>query len=234
MATIRTTRSRRRSAQVTAVATPDAQFLALLRRQCTRAAMIGALTAAGEAIPGLSRVLGLVFGELLDARILAELQRELVEKTLAIYGVELPAPVQEPLVRRVQMVGAGVSVASDTMIRQLVRRSVGAVGSYVAFRVLPVTSIASSAFSNAMVTYAVGKRAQSVAKLRDAPLGALPDALRAFSGIDERRVLDWTIDATKSSLGLVGAGLRKLVARKAKAPARKAPAKKKAARRRAN
>ena len=228
MATAVTRRAepRRRSTQVAARRSPDAEFLALLRRQCLRAATVGALTAAGEALPGLTRVLGLVFAELLDARLLADLQRELVEKTFAIYGMELPAAVQDPLVRRVQMLGASVSVASDTVIRQLIKRSVGQIGSFVAFRILPLTSIASSAFSNAMITYAVGKRAQAVAKLKNAPLGALPDALRAFSGIDERRVLDWTIEATKSSLGMVGSTLRRLVPRtrtgKAKSPERKA------------
>ena len=208
---------RQRSTQVVAARSADAEFLALLRRQCLRAATLGALTAAGEAIPGLSRVLGLVFGELIDARLLAELQRELVEGTFAIYGFELPSAVQDPLVKRVQMLGASASVASDTVIRQLVKRSVGQIGSFIAFRVLPLTSIASSAFSNAMITYAIGKRAQSVAKLREAPLGALPDALRAFSGVDERRVLDWTIEATKSALGMIGTTLRRLVPGSAKA-----------------
>lgn len=213
---------KRRSTQIAAARSADAEFLALLRKQCLRAATVGALTAAGEAIPGLTRMLGLVFAELLDARLLADLQRELVEKTFAIYGVELPAAVQAPLVRRVQMLGASVSVASDTVIRQLVKRSVGQIGSFVAFRLLPLTSIASSAFSNAMITYAVGKRAQAVAKLRDAPLNGLPDALRAFSGVDERRVLDWTIEATKSSLSMIRGTLGNLVGSKRRKAAKKA------------
>lgn len=216
----------RRSEHIAAGATPDAQFLALLRRQCLRAATVGALTASGEAIPGLSRVLGLLFGELIDARLLADLQRELVDKTFVIYGIDLPAPVRDPLVRRVQMLGAGASVASDAMIRQLIRHSVGGIGKFVVYRIVPLTSIASSAFSNATVTYAIGKRAQAVAKLRDAPLTGLPDALRAFSGIDERRVLDWTIEATRSSIGMIGGALKRLVVRKpataAKKPRRRA------------
>src|SRR5258706_8457781 len=74
----RSTRSRR-STHIAAKPTRDAEFLALLRQQCLRAARVGALTAAGELIPGLSRVLGLVFGELLDARFLAGIQRDLIE-----------------------------------------------------------------------------------------------------------------------------------------------------------
>src|SRR5512146_1926958 len=87
-----------RSTHVAAKRTQDAEFLALLRRQCLSAASVGALTAAGEMIPGLSRVLGLVFGELLDASVLGAIQRELVEKTFVIYGLDLPEPVREVLV----------------------------------------------------------------------------------------------------------------------------------------
>jgi hypothetical protein len=106
-------------------------------------------------------------------------------------------------------------------MRALLKRSVGQFGTYVAVRVVPLTSIASSAFANAMVTYAVGKRAQAVAKLRDAPITGMPDALRAFSGVDERRVLDWTVEAMKSSFALVSGTLRGLVTRKPAAKTKK-------------
>jgi len=211
----------KRSTRIAAKPTPDAEFLALLRKQCLSAASVGALTAAGELIPGFSRVLGLVFGELLDAKFLANIQRQLIEKTFAIYGLELPTPVYEVLVGRVQMIGTSASVASDAIMRALLRRTVGQFGTYVAVRVVPLTSIASSAFANAMVTYAVGKRAQAVAKLRDAPITGMPDALRAFSGVDERRVLDWTVEAMKSSFALVSGTLRGLVTSKPAVKAKK-------------
>jgi len=211
----------KRSRRIAAKPTPDAEFLALLRKQCLSAASVGALTAAGELIPGFSRVLGLVFGELLDAKFLADIQRQLIEKTFAIYGLELPKPVHDVLVGRVQMIGTSASVASDAIMRALLRRTVGQFGTYVAVRVVPLTSIASSAFANAMVTYAVGKRAQAVAKLRDAPITGMPDALRAFSGVDERRVLDWTVEAMKSSFALVSGTLRGLVTSKPAVKAKK-------------
>ena len=215
------------STRIAAKPTPDAEFLALLRKQCLSAASVGALTAAGELIPGLSRVLGLVFGELLDAKVLANIQRHLIEKTFAIYGLELPKPVHEVLVGRVQMIGTSASVAGDALVRVLLKRTVGQFGTFVAARVVPLTSIASSAFANAMVTYAVGKRAQAVAKLRDAPITGMPDAVRAFSGVDERRVLDWTVEAMKSSFALVSDTLRKFV--KPKPPAKKKKRRAKAA-----
>ena len=211
----------KRSTRIAAKPTPDAEFLALLRKQCLSAASVGALTAAGELIPGLSRVLGLVFGELLDAKFLANIQRQLIEKTFAIYALELPKPVHEVLVGRVQMIGTSASVASDAIMRALLKRTVSQFGTFVAARVVPLTSIASSAFANAMVTYAVGKRAQAVAKLRDAPITGMPDALRAFSGVDERRVLDWTVEAMKSSFELVSGTLRGFVTSKPAVKAKK-------------
>jgi hypothetical protein len=203
-----------RSKQIAAGKTRDAEFLALLRRKCLRAASVGALTAAGESIPGLSRVLGFVFGELLDARFLSEIQRELIDDTFKLYGLDLPKPVHDALVAKVQVLGASASIASDAVIRQLLKRSVGRFG-VIGLGLVSLTSIASSAFSNAMVTYAVGKRAQAVAQLHDAPITALPAALRAFSGVDERRVLEWTVEATRSSLERVGSVLRRLTWRSA-------------------
>ena len=89
----------------------DAQFVALLRRKCMRAASIGALTAAAESLPGFGKALSLVFGELLDVEMLAGVQRELVEATFQLYGLELPATMQNALVRKVQLAGSAASVA---------------------------------------------------------------------------------------------------------------------------
>ena len=44
-----------------------------------------------------------------------------------------------------------------------------------------------------------------------APITGMPDVMRAFSGVDERRVLDWSVDAVKTSLGMIGDALRKMV-----------------------
>src|SRR6516164_6347275 len=91
---------RRSSQEIVAVrgADLDAQFVTLLRTKCTRAAITGALTAAIEAIPGLGRVVMFIFGEVLDAQFLAKVQRELVEDTFKLYGLELPAPLHAELV----------------------------------------------------------------------------------------------------------------------------------------
>jgi hypothetical protein len=187
---------------------PDRQFEALLRRKCTRAALTGALTAAIETIPGLGRVLRMVFGEVLDVRFLSRIQRELIEDTFALYSLKLPAPLHDELIQRVQTMGAGASIAGDALLRGVLHRLVGRAGDVVMRGMVPLVGIVSSAVSNTSVTYAIGKRAQAVAKWKDSPITGMPDVVRAFSGIDERRVLDWSVDAVKSSLGLIGDALR--------------------------
>lgn len=197
-----------RSEEIPAQSSPDARFLALLRRKCIRAASVGALTATGESIPGLSRAFGWVFGELVDARFLAAVQRELVEETFEIYEMKLPSSLHEALVNKVQLLGTGAGIASDALIRNALQRMLGRLGTLVTRRVVPIAAIVSSAFSNAMVTYAVGKRAQAIAKLRGAPITGMPDVVRAFSGVDERRVYEWTLEAVNNSIGSIGKTLR--------------------------
>ncbi len=175
--------------------------MALLRRKCVRAASIGALTAGAEAIPGLGRALGFLFGELVDATVLSNVQRELVDETFAIYDFKLTDSLKSTLVDKLHIVGAGASITADTAIRGMLKRHLGRAGSLITSRIMPVAPIVTSALTNAIVTYAVGKRAQAIAKLDDTSLEGMPEILRALTGVDERRVYEWTMDAIKGSTG---------------------------------
>ena len=179
------------------------QFVALLRRKCMRAATIGALTAAAESLPGFGKALGLVFGELVDVEMLAGVQRELIEETFQLYQLDLPAAVHKSLVHKVQLAGSAASVAGDALTRGILHRALRRIGSLVAARAVPVAAVVSSAFANATITYAIGKRAQAVARLRDAPITGIPDAVRAFTGLDERRLFAWSLTAAKDALATV-------------------------------
>jgi hypothetical protein len=186
-----------RSQQIHARKPRDAEFMALLHRKCVRAASIGALTAGAEAVPGLGRAIGFLFGELVGATMLSNVQRELVEDTFALYEFALDAKLQRTLIDKIRIVGAGASVATDTAIRGLIRRSLGRASSILSYRLIPIAPIVTSALTNAAITYTVGKRAQAVAKHGSAD--AMPDVLRAFTGFDERRLFDWTMSAVKGS-----------------------------------
>jgi uncharacterized protein (DUF697 family) len=185
-----------RSRQIVARKSRDAEFIALLRRKCVRAASIGALTAGAEAIPGLGRALGFLFGEVVDATMLSNVQRELVEDTFALYAFALQPELQRTLIDKIRIVGTGASVATDTALRGLVRRSLGRAGSVLTHRVMPIAPIVTSALTNAAITYTVGKRAQAAAKNGGTEI---EEIVRAFTGFDERRVYDWTMSAIKGS-----------------------------------
>ena len=207
--------------------TRDAEFVALLRRKCVRAASIGALTAAAESVPGLGRLMRLVFGELLDAKFLARVQRELVEETFALYEVTVPDLVRGTLVDKVQLLGTGAAIGGDAFLRSMLKRVLGRVGGLLVSRALPVLPIITSASTNAAVTYAIGKRAQAVAKLKHAPISAMPEALRAFTGVDERRIYAWSVTAVKETLGVTGRFLGRIIAPKpASAPSKRRTRKK--------
>ena len=198
-----------RSRQIVARKSHDAEFMALLRRKCVRAASIGALTAGAEAVPGLGRAVGFLFGEVVDATMLSNVQRELVEDTFAIYGFAPASESQRALVEKLHIVGAGASIATDTAIRSLVRRSLGRAGSVLSYRLMPVAPIATSALTNAAITYTVGKRAQAVAKSGSTEV---PGMVQAFTGLDERRVFEWTMNAIKGSTGALSNTFAKIKA----------------------
>ncbi|MEP6485114.1 MAG: hypothetical protein ABJB01_11755 [Rudaea sp.] len=188
-----------RSRQIHARKSKDAQFDDLLRRKCVRAASIGALTAGAEAVPGLGRALGFFFGELVDATMLSSVQRDLVTETFEVYGFEVSDSLQSTLVDKIHIVGAGASVTADTAIRGLLKRGLGQAGSLLTHRLMPIAPIVTSALTNATITYAVGKRAQAIAKFGDTSMQGTADVIRAFTGVDERRVFEWTMSAIKGS-----------------------------------
>ncbi|MGA9332888.1 MAG: hypothetical protein WBV39_01255 [Rudaea sp.] len=198
------------SRQIEARKTRDAQFLDILRGKCVRAAGIGALTAAAESIPGLGRVLGLVFGELLDANMLASVQRRLVEETFALYELNIPDSLHASVVANVQRVGVGAGVTGDLFLRGAMARALGRAGGLLARRTVPLTAVFSSALVNASVTYAIGKRAQAVAQAGDDSIKGMADVVRAFSGVDERRIYAWSMTAIKGSLSSIAETLRRM------------------------
>ena len=66
-----------------------------------------------------------------------------------------------------------------------------------------------SALTNAAITYTVGKRAQAVAKSGGTEV---PGVVQAFTGLDERRVFEWTMNAIKGSTGALSNTFAKIKA----------------------
>ena len=209
----------------------DADFESLLRMACLKAAGVGALSALAGVIPGTGMLLRFALGEVADLAALSAIQEKLIEDTLALYDLPLPEKLRRPLIQQISTLGASASVSVDAMVRKLLGRYGGKIGGKVLGpvigRIAPVAAVLTSALGNAATTYAIGRRAQAFAKLGEAPADNLSDAIRAFTGVDERRLWDWSVTATREALGRIGGVLGRVKLkgwRKGAAQAGEAPA----------
>lgn len=182
----------------------DARFQALLRTACVKAAGVGALSALVGAVPGAGVLLRYALGELADMAAVGAIQEKLIEDTLALYELPLPEALRKPLITQISALGAGASVGVDALGRRLLGRFGSKLGGGVFSRVAPLVGVLTSALGNAATTYAIGRRAEAFAKMGVAPAESLVDAFRAFTGLDERRVWEWSVSATKEALATVG------------------------------
>ncbi len=194
----------------------DREFDGLLRNACLKAAGVGALSALAGVIPGAGMLLRFALGEVADVAALTAIQEQLIEDTLALYDLPLPDKLRRPLVKQITTLGAGASVSVDALGRRLLARYGGRLGGKlmgpVIGRIAPLAAVLTSALGNAATTYAIGRRAQAFAKLGEAPLDSLADAIRAFTGVDERKLWEWSVTATREALGRVGGVLTRVAA----------------------
>lgn len=181
----------------------DVRFQAMLRTACVKAAGVGALSALVGAIPGAGVLLRFALGELADIAAVSAIQEKLIEDTLALYELPLPEPLRKPLIAQISALGAGASVGVDAIGRRILGRFGSKLGGTVFGRVAPLVGVLTSALGNAATTYAIGRRAEAFAKMGAAPADSLVDAFRAFTGVDERRVWEWSVTATKEALGTI-------------------------------
>lgn len=181
----------------------DERFQALLRNACVKAAGVGALSALVGVIPGAGVLLRFALGELADAAAVGAIQEKLIEDTLTLYELPLPEPLRKPLIAQISALGAGASVGVDAIGRRILGRFGSKLGGTVFGRVAPLVGVLTSALGNAATTYAIGRRAEAFAKMGAAPADSLVDAFRAFTGVDERRVWEWSVTATKEALGTI-------------------------------
>lgn len=182
----------------------DEQFQALLRSACIKAAGVGALSALVGAIPGAGVLLRFTLGELVDVAAVTAIQEQLIEDTLTLYQLPLPDALRKPLIAQISSLGAGASIGVDALGRTLLGRFGSKLGGPLFGRVVPLIGVMTSAIGNAATTYAIGRRAEAFAKMGAAPADTLADVFRAFTGVDERRIWEWSLAATKEALATVG------------------------------
>jgi hypothetical protein len=194
-------------------ASPEEIHRLLVQSKCLQAGAIGALTAMVDLVPGGGKVAGVVLGPLVDVATVTALQAELVIETFVLYEVELGEAGERFAILAIAATNVGATHASSIVARLLKRYAGALIGDFVLKRALPITNIATVATKNIALTYAIGMRAQAVARFRDADLDDWPKLMRQVTLIDESTLVDWATSAARTAIDQVQESARAWVSR---------------------
>lgn len=185
----------------------------LVQSKCLQAGAIGALSAVVELVPGAGKLAGVFLGPMIDIGTVTALQSELVLETFALYEVELGDAGERFAILAIAATNVGATHASSIVARLLKRYAGALVGGFVLKRALPVAKIATVATKNIALTYAIGMRAQAVAKFRDADIDEWPKLMRQVTNIDESTLVEWATGAARTAIDQVQESARSWVGR---------------------
>ena len=189
-------------------ATPEELARLMIRRKCRRTAVVGAVTAAPAAIPGLGTLTSLVLGSTVDLALTAGLQAELVLEIACCYGVEMTASEERSVILMVTGVGVGANQLIEKAGRQIAAKASEQLAKKSVARSVPLIGMGAAAGTNTVTTYAIGRRAISYFALGEERMESWAEALRAVTGVDERKLVGWMSEAGEGARDLVGSGLR--------------------------
>jgi uncharacterized protein (DUF697 family) len=179
----------------------------MVNAKCVQVGVVGAVSALVGLIPGIGKVAGTVLGPLADATVVTTLQAELVAETFALYEVDLPPQAERTALLAIAATHSGVRNAGVEVARSFARRAERLLGRGLAGRALPVAQVATAAASHVALTWAIGTRARALCRMKQASPGDWPGLLRDFTLVDERRLVRWATEATKTALeAAAGAG----------------------------
>ncbi len=184
-------------------AEPEELHRLLVQSKCLQAGAIGALSATMELLPGAGKIAGMFLGPVIDTSTVVALQAELVLETFAVYDVELGEAGERFSILAIAATNVGATHASSIVAKLLKRYAGAVIGGFVLKRALPITNIATAATKNIALTYAVGMRAQAVAKFRDAELEEWPKLMKQVTNIDEGTLVEWATSAARTAIDQV-------------------------------
>lgn len=163
----------------------------LIREKCLYTARMGAATSATGMVPILGSALSLTVGLLVDLGASLSAQAELVLELAEVYNY----PLTEANKREAILVVLGLGTSTEYLTRKASREASDRLLRHYAKRwatkVIPVVGIATSASSAALTTYLMGRRAEKYFTQGPDSIGDWKESLRAFSGVDERKLLGW-------------------------------------------
>lgn len=133
----------------------------LIVAKARETAVVGATTSAAMIIPGIGTIAGLTLGIAADFGITFKLQAELVIEIATLYGHPMTPEEKRRVVTLVTGLSAGTTTLAHRAGKGISKRVTARIGSKYVVRALPVVGMAASATTNAVMTYAIGKRSQA-------------------------------------------------------------------------
>ncbi len=196
-----------------------------IKEKCKYTARVGAATSATGMVPVFGTAVSLTVGMLVDLGSSLTAQAELVLELAEIYDYPLTEANKRETILVVLGLGTGTEFLAKRAGREATERLAKHYAKRWAARVIPVLGIATSASSAALSTYLIGRRAERFFTQGEAAMGDWKDSLRAFSGMDERKLLSW-LQETRQRMGdslkqLPGKSLLKRPEKKTKKTAKK-------------
>lgn len=196
---------------------PDAELeelhRLLVQSKCLQAGAIGALSAVVELVPGAGKLAGVFLGPVIDTATVTALQAELVLETFALYDLDLGDAGERFAILAIAATNVGATHASSIVAKLLKRYAGALIGGFVLKRALPIAKIATVATKNIALTYAIGMRAQAVARFRNAELDEWPKLMRQVTNIDESTLVEWATSAARTAIDQVQDSARSWVGR---------------------
>lgn len=190
-------------------ATEDELVEMLIKIKCQQTAAIGAATSAVALIPGVGTFLSLTAGVAVDIAATFTRQAELILEIAEVHQYELSEEEKQRTVMMVTGLGAGANQlayrAGDKIGRKLSERY----ASKWLARVLPVIGMASSASTNVLSTYIMGRRAHAYFGLGPEAMDDWKESARALTGVDERKIAGWLAETGQTAGSVVASGARK-------------------------
>jgi len=208
--------------------------------KCMQVAVVSGLGGGAGLLPGRGLIGRALLGPLAETSLVTMLQAELIIETFALYELELPLEAERLAVAALAGAHAGTRHAGIESARAVALGLQRVLGNGLTRAALPLAEVLTTSLSQVALTYAIGMRAQTVARLPRARAMAWPDIVRQFVSFDERGLVEWTTGAARDALTVANqvasfwlGQVRERVGPFAVAPAGRPPAKVKPASKRA-
>ena len=170
----------------------------LIKAKCQKTAAIGAGTSAASLVPGLGTAISLTVGLAIDIGSTLKLHSELVLEIAEAHGHCLTERQRSEVLLAVTGFSTGIRRLSGKAVKGLSQKAGELAGKKWLAKAVPALGMAASASTNVLSTYLIGKRADTYFVRGPEALGDVKDNLRALTGVDERKIAQWSSETSRT------------------------------------